>query len=95
LFWRRSTRPGVIAGMMTGISAWAVWVLLFHEKESAALGLCQIVFGVPSLVTGTIWATVDPIVLALPASALVTVVASLATRAESEVHPRSSAARAA
>jgi SSS family solute:Na+ symporter len=95
LFWRRSTRSGVIAGMMTGIVAWAAWVLLFHEKESAALGLCQLVFGVPSLVTGTTWATVDPIVLALPASALVTVVASLATRAESEVHPRSSAARAA
>jgi SSS family solute:Na+ symporter len=95
LFWRRSTRTGVIAGMMTGLASWAVWVLFFHEKESAALGLCKLFFGVPSLVTGTTWAAVDPIVLALPASALVTLLASLATRAELAVHPRSTAARAA
>jgi SSS family solute:Na+ symporter len=80
LFWKRATGAGVIAGMLTGTGTWAVWVLLFHEKESAALGLCRLLFKAPSLVTGTTWAVVDPIVVALPLSALVTIAVSLATR---------------
>ena len=62
----------------------ATWVLFFHEKESAALGLCQSLFGTPSLVKGTIWTVVDPIVVALPVSAIVTVVVSLLTRLSDE-----------
>jgi SSS family solute:Na+ symporter len=38
-----------------------------------------LLFGKTSLVAGSIWAVVDPIVIALPISAIVTVVASLAT----------------
>ncbi len=80
LFWKRATRIGVTAGMLSGLSAWAFWVLFFHEKESAALKVCEALFGKTSLVTGTAWAVVDPIVIALPISAIVTIVASLATR---------------
>jgi solute:Na+ symporter, SSS family len=80
LFWPRATRTGVITGMLTGISVWALWVLFFHEKESAALLLCSSIFGKTSLVAGSIWATVDPIVIALPASALVTLVGCLLTK---------------
>jgi solute:Na+ symporter, SSS family len=80
LFWKAATKAGAIAGMLTGTGAWAMWVLLFHEKESAALGLAKAIAGRPSLVSGTIWAVVDPIVIALPLSAAVTIIASLATR---------------
>jgi SSS family solute:Na+ symporter len=79
LFWPRATRPGVIAGMLVGLAFWALWVLFLHEKESAALGLCAWVFGKPSLVTKTVWAAVDPLVLGLPLSALVTWGVSLLT----------------
>jgi SSS family solute:Na+ symporter len=84
LFWRRATRKGAIAGMLSGFGSWAVWVLFFHQKESAALGLCQRLFATPSLVAGTTWTVVDPIVIALPISALVTIVVSLLTRLSDE-----------
>jgi solute:Na+ symporter, SSS family len=79
LFWKRATRAGAIAGMLTGTFTWAAWVLLFHEKEAAALGLAKALVGRPSLLSGTTWAVVDPIVIALPLSAAITVLASLAT----------------
>jgi solute:Na+ symporter, SSS family len=91
LFWPRATRSGVIAGMLVGLTVWAGWVLFFHEKEAVALGLCAALFGRPSLVSGSVWAVVDPLVLALPASSLVTVVACLLGRPD----PAPPAARAA
>jgi SSS family solute:Na+ symporter len=84
LFWPRATRSGAVAGLLTGFCAWAIWTLFFHAKESAALGLSQALFGKPSLVDGTIWTMVDPIVIALPLSAIVTVVVSLLTRVTDE-----------
>jgi solute:Na+ symporter, SSS family len=80
LFWKRATRAGAIAGMLAGTFAWAGWVLLVHEKESAALGVARLVSGKTSLLAGTIWAVVDPIVIALPISALATIAVSLATK---------------
>jgi SSS family solute:Na+ symporter len=79
LFWKRTGKAAAIAGMVTGLTAWAVWALLFHEKESAAIGLAAALFGKGSLVAGTVWAVVDPIVIALPLSSIVTIVATLAT----------------
>jgi solute:Na+ symporter, SSS family len=80
LFWKRGTRAGVTAGMLCGLATWAGWVLFFHEKESAALKICSALFGKTSLVTGSSWAVIDPIVIALPVSALVTVTVSLLTK---------------
>jgi SSS family solute:Na+ symporter len=65
--------------MLTGLASWALWVLLVHERESAAIGLARLVSGRPSLASGTMWAMVDPIVVALPLAAIVTVVGSLVT----------------
>ena len=83
LFWKRATRAGAIAGMLAGTAAWALWVLLVHEKESAAVGVAKLLFGRASFFSGTGWSVlgvVDPIIFALPLSALVTVIASLATQ---------------
>jgi solute:Na+ symporter, SSS family len=80
LFWKRGTRAGVTAGMLSGLGTWAFWVLFFHEKESAALKVCSALFGKTSLVAGSNWSVVDPIVIALPVSALVTVAVSLLTK---------------
>jgi solute:Na+ symporter, SSS family len=87
LFWKRATKVGGIAGMLSGTTAWIVWTLLFHEKEAAVFGIAKAIAGRPSLVSGTVWAVVDPLVIALPISALVTVVASLATRPVSSPLP--------
>ncbi|MDX9714448.1 MAG: sodium:solute symporter family protein [Dissulfurispiraceae bacterium] len=80
LFWKSATKAGVITGMLSGFFSWGLWVLFFHEKESAALGLVKAVFGKASLVSGTTWAVVDPIIIALPISAIVTVAVSLSTK---------------
>jgi len=80
LFWRRATRAGVTAGMVIGLLVWGFWVLFVQEKQSAALGICQMLSGKPSLLAGTKWAVVDSFVIALPVSALVTWLASLATK---------------
>ncbi|MCE5312069.1 MAG: sodium:solute symporter family protein [Nitrospiraceae bacterium] len=77
LFWKGATRTGVVSGMLTGMFSWGIWVLFFHEKESSALGLSNMLFGKTSLVSGTTWAVVDPILIGLPLSAIVTVVVSL------------------
>jgi SSS family solute:Na+ symporter len=66
--------------MVAGTAAWALWVLFVHERESAALGLAKLFFGVPSLATGSLVARVDPIVVALPLAALVTWAGSLLGR---------------
>jgi SSS family solute:Na+ symporter len=80
LFFPRATRNGVIAGMISGLVVWGLWVLLVHEKESSALGICQALFNTPSLAKGTMWAMVDPIVIGLPISSLVTWLASWVTK---------------
>jgi SSS family solute:Na+ symporter len=95
LFWKRATRFGAIAGMLAGTFSWASWVLLFHEKESAALGVAQLLFGKTSLVTGTSWAWVDPVVMALPISAAVTVLVTPLTRPDPRAAERPAAPAAA
>jgi solute:Na+ symporter, SSS family len=72
LFVPRATRGGVTAGMLTGLVTWALWVAFVHQRESAALGLSMALFGTPSIAAGTMWAVVDPIVIALPLSSAVT-----------------------
>ncbi len=84
LFWKRANKFGAIAGMLAGTFSWALWVVLFHENESAALGISKLLVGRPSLVSGTTWAVVDPIIVALPISALVTIVATLLTRPDAK-----------
>lgn len=79
LFWKRATRAGVTAGMLTGLFVWGFWVLFVHLKESSALGIAQALFGRPSLLEGTSWPVVDSFVVALPLSALVTWIVSLLT----------------
>lgn len=81
LFWKRATKKGVLAGMFTGFFGSLVWLFFFQVKISSAVGLCQAIFGVPSLIAGSSWAAVDSIVVAFPLAMLVTVVVSLVTPA--------------
>lgn len=79
LYWKGATRAGVIASMLTGVCASMFMLLFTHGKESALLGVCQALFGKPSLV-GFPWVVIDPIIISLPLSALVMVAVSLVTR---------------
>lgn len=93
LWSRRITRNGALAGMVTGALVSLLWMVFVKEQEAAAFLLCERWFGVRSLglkmVDGVaqyrqtgkiIWAFVDPMLVALPLSALITVVVSRFTR---------------
>ncbi len=99
LWSRRITRKAAVAGMLTGAIASILWMMFVHEAESTAFLLCKRLFGVRSLAitivdgqevfrsTGKIiWAFVNPMLVALPLSALVTWVVSLFTTNMPEDH---------
>lgn len=87
LFFKSITKAGALSGFFTGMIAAAFWILFVHAKESAPLGLCKLLFGVPSLAgAASKLQFVDPIVVALPLSIIVTIVVSLMTNPPAEDH---------
>lgn len=76
LYSKKITKSAAFSGFLTGFFVSLVWLLFFHIKESQALLLCKAWFGVDSLVAGSIWAEVDPLIVALPLSALATLIAN-------------------
>ncbi len=79
LYWRGATKAGAISGMVVGVVASVFWMLFIHEANSAMIGLCNLLFGKASLV-GFPWSAVDPILVAFPASFIVTILVSLFTK---------------
>ena len=67
--------------MLAGFGTSALWMLFIHTKESQVLGLCKVLFGVDTLApAASTLAFVDPIVIALTVSIIVTVVVGLLTK---------------
>jgi SSS family solute:Na+ symporter len=81
MFWKRLTRKGAIAGIISGFTASIFCFLFLHGKEAAVFGVSQALFGRETLLGG-LWPFVDPMVIAFPVSILFTVFVSLATRPE-------------
>lgn len=88
LFWKRITRAGAIASIVSGFAVTSFWLLFVKAKEAGAIGLVQkVTGGKDSILAGhPNWPTVDPLVVALPISIIVVVVVSLLTRPSSEEH---------
>ena len=83
LFWKRLTRPGAIAGILSGLVTSIFCFLFLHGSEAKVFGVAQALFGRPTLLGGS-WPAVDPMVLALPVSIIFTIVGSLVTKVESQ-----------
>ena len=81
LVWKRLTRPGAIAGILSGLATSLFSFLFLHGKEAAVFGVSEALFGRTTLLGGA-WPAVDPLVLALPVSILFTIGVSLLTRNE-------------
>ncbi len=91
LYTRRITKTGAITGSVIGFLVSAFWLLFMHQQESEALQICNLLFGVPSLVatktTGfIIWSEVDPLFVAFPLAILSTILISLFTRPYEQHH---------
>ncbi|MDD5613934.1 MAG: sodium:solute symporter family protein [Candidatus Omnitrophica bacterium] len=79
LFFKGMTKTAAISSMLVGFLGTAFWLFFIHQKESAALGLCQFIFNKPTLV-GYPWVVVDQIFVILPLSALTAIIVSLFTK---------------
>ena len=85
LFWKRMTKKGVLASMSVGAFVSTFWLLFVHFQEAKVLGLCKLLFGTHSLLSGKI-IFVDSLVIALPLSTLTAIIVSLLTKPEDPKH---------
>ncbi|WP_423128828.1 sodium:solute symporter family protein [Gaoshiqia sp. Z1-71] len=79
LYWKGATRAGVKWSMWAGLLSSLFMLVFMHRKESQPLGICQALFGKEVLVEQFPWMIIDPIVIALPVSAVILVIVSLFT----------------
>lgn len=81
LFWRRMTRAGAAASMVTGLLAGGLWLLLVKAEEAGAIGLAQkVTGGHESILHGQHnWPAVHPVLIALPIAVVAAVAVSLLT----------------
>jgi len=98
--WSRTiTKAGAISGMLSGALSSLFWIVFVQEKASAALTICDKLFGTPSLAVHMengskvyakagpmIWAFVDPLIIGLPIAIIVTVLVSLLTKKTADEH---------
>jgi SSS family solute:Na+ symporter len=88
LFWRRMTKEGAIASMLSGFVVSSFWLLFVHFNEAKHLGVAKALFGVNSILSGKV-IFLDALVVALPVSATFAIVVSLMTKPDNEAIKRS------
>lgn len=92
LYWKKLTKKGAIAGIITGLAVSAIMFLLFHEKEADAFGIVSAIthgaakslYQVIAPDKAAVWGAIDPLIFGLPLSFIVTIVVSLFTKVENE-----------
>ncbi|MFI4913231.1 MAG: sodium:solute symporter [Sedimentisphaeraceae bacterium JB056] len=85
LFCKRMTRAASKASMFTGLIVVAFWLLFIKDKEARAIGLCYALFEKHSLLLDKPnWSVVDPVIIALPLSALVAIIVTFLTKPSNE-----------
>ncbi|MDO5852058.1 MAG: sodium:solute symporter family protein [Methanobacteriaceae archaeon] len=80
LFWKRTTKEGAIAGIVSGTVLSLFCLVFVHAKEATGLGICKFITGSNVLISTMPWPYVDPMVIALPISFICLVVVSLLTK---------------
>ena len=84
LFSKRITKAAALSGFFTGLAVASVWLLFIFSKTAAPLGLCKMIFGVPTAAAKLQF--IDPIIISLPVSILVTIAVSFVTKPPAEEH---------
>ncbi|MCD1294961.1 sodium:solute symporter [Methanocella sp. CWC-04] len=65
IFSKKPSTKAAVVSLIVGAVTWFAWTAFVHVKESEALGLCQFLFGQPTLLQNP-WPVVDPLIIALP-----------------------------
>ncbi|MCL2114673.1 MAG: sodium:solute symporter family protein [Methanobrevibacter sp.] len=86
LFWKRTTREGAIAGLVSGTTVSLFWLIFFFGKTAEGLGICEFLTGQPYLIPAVPWPTIDPLIIAVPISFIFTIVVSLLTKPMAKEH---------
>jgi SSS family solute:Na+ symporter len=86
LYWKRATKEGAIASILSGLLTSLFCLLFLHKAEASAIGLSKFIFGKDVLISTMPWPVVDPILIALPISIIVLIVVSLFTKKLEEKH---------
>jgi SSS family solute:Na+ symporter len=84
LFWRRMTKAGAMASLLSGFVLSAFWLSFVKVPECQVIGLVK----KSLLADAPNWPVVDPVFVALPVSIVVAVIVSLLTRPPDEAHLR-------
>lgn len=80
LYVRKISSKAIIAGMISGFIVGIFWIFFIHEKQATSLQICNLLFDKGSLLMGTSYSKlglVDPIIISLPISIVVTIVTGL------------------
>jgi len=80
LYWKKVTKQGAMASLMTGALASVFAMLFLHKAEAVPVGLCKALFGKDVLIDTFPWFAIDPILFALPLSVLAIIIVSLLTQ---------------
>lgn len=80
LFWKRTTKEGAIAGIVSGTLVSLFCLIFTYGKTAASLGLCKFLTGNSVLLTSAPWPYIDPLVLGVPISAICLIIVSLLTK---------------
>ena len=80
LFWKRATKPGAIAGILSGTFTSLFMLVFVYKKTATGLGICQFLFGQPMLINTMPWYAMDVMLVAIPVSIIFTIVVSLLTQ---------------
>ena len=86
IYFKKMSTTGAYAGFITGTCVSLFWLFFIHIKESKPLMVCRALFGVDSLAEGSAWAIIDPLVIALPASALATLAFGFVGKKVTDAH---------
>jgi SSS family solute:Na+ symporter len=79
-YWKRCTKEGAIAGLVSGTLIAFFWILFGYQKSAEAIGISKSLLGKVVIAASAPWPTIDPIMIGLPIAFIVTVVVSLLTK---------------
>lgn len=83
LFFKKLSKVAAISGMISGFTSSVLWMMFVHTKESSVLKICEVIFGKPTIVPeGNLLSVVDPVIISLTLSILVTLVVGLIKKSE-------------
>jgi len=81
LYWKRTSKAAALSGMIVGLVSSVFWMFFVHKANAAMLKLVVVMTGKESLLPYP-WNAVDPILIALPLSFIVTLIVAAFTKAE-------------